>query len=421
MSGRSSLKNKYVLAFLLFSSWVAPGKAAHILFYYNSQDGADSTLLKCAAILRDAGDQVTVRDVRGSQHDPTGDNWGPPYDQVWDLRFVNQESTVCGSGDPRSADYFDERWRSKAVSFLNHCGRLFLAGENVQLTNRDEGIYKFLQEIQAVKPGFNPCGFRRGNSITEGPAFYPVTPGLGPVSFFGVLVGGVPVATLNGKSFVESFQDWAEDHVNRSIASGWTGSQLGGAVDSPACAKGKLFMVWDSSMWPLLYKEGVAEDWDIDLLAGRDFTRRFFPAVARWLGSPDCPCQAPPPPMARPTPILVRSPVIPPPLVVLRRPPTPLPAQANSRPETIVFTDPPVNVHMSFADGPGVYRLEVADSRGFSLRTLFDRTIGVEREAWSSWDGLDEWGHPRGIGTYYAVLYKDGNLLRRIVLNWVRP
>jgi len=393
--------------------------AHHILLYHNSLDGSGGTLLKCAAILRDAGHTVTVRDVRGRSYDPTRDNWGDPYDQVWDLRFVNEDHTRCGSGDPSSPDFFTPRWRSKAVSFLSNCGRLFLAGENYQLTHRCEGLYRFLREVGAVRAGFQSCGpSRRGNNITEGPAFYPVRKGFGPVSFFGALVGGIPVESLTGTSYVETFVGWEGDNVNRSIAAGWKGDQLGGLVTDPDCAKGRLFMVWEASMWPLLYKEGVAAEWDIDRSAGRDLTRRFFRAIAEWLGSPDCPCRPGPEPTVLPTPVSV---LVRPSPTALPRPASPAPPASTDRPQTLSFQAPPVNVRVRFLDGPGVYRLEVLDKGGRSLRVLFDRTIVAQKETWASWDGLDAWGRLRGPGTYYAQLSREGRPIRRIVLDWAGP
>ena len=90
----------------------------------------------------------------------------------------------------------------------------------------------------------------------------------------------------------------------------------------------------------------------------------------------------------------------------------------DSSPQTISFEMPPVNVHMKFADGPGEYRLDVVDGQGSPLRVLFDRKIGIDKEAWASWDGFDSQGRFRTSGLYYAVLSKDGRALRKIVLAW---
>src|SRR5579859_5324923 len=287
--------------------------AHHILFYYNSANGTHGVFLRCVDILRSAGHQVKVIDVAGTSRDPTPDNWGPPFDQVWDLRLVDENPETCGSGKTSSADYFDAHWRRKAVSYLSHCGKLFLAGENYQLTNRDEGLYEFLKEIQAVKEGFDTCPpAARGNSSTRGPGVYPVHNGLGPTSFYGAWVGGIPLACLNGVDFVDTGEGWTNgDQVDRSIVSGWTGDQWGGKINGPLCARGRLFMVWDATMWEL-WEPGLATEvknpiWDesswppqqgeaeaVDektLQYGKSLTRKFFPAVAMWLGSRNCPCQ----------------------------------------------------------------------------------------------------------------------------------
>lgn len=123
--------------------------AAHqILFYFNSEDGTDGALLQCVTILQNAGHQVTTIDVNGKNRNPQNDNWGAPYDQVWDMRFVDRDSTQCGSGRPEAGDYFDEHWRSKAVSFLNHCGKLFIAGS---ITACPIGMKAFILSLRRSK------------------------------------------------------------------------------------------------------------------------------------------------------------------------------------------------------------------------------------------------------------------------------
>src|SRR5579859_8149 len=185
-----------------------PAGAYQILFYCNSSDSVSGMVRHCVPILEKAGNRVTVIDVKGKNHDPTLDNWGAPYDQVWDMRFLNRNTTLCGSGRPQAVDYFDEHWRAKAVQFLDHCGKLFISAEYFTYVDRDEGLYRFLREIGAVKRGYDPCPpSPRGNSETGGPAFYPVHPGLGPVSFYGDMVGGIPLVELTGTSFVDTDED----------------------------------------------------------------------------------------------------------------------------------------------------------------------------------------------------------------------
>ena len=459
--------NKTLIILALFILFLFPlsVNAHQILFYYNSLDGTDGALLQCVKILQGAGHKVKVMNVAGKSYDPTGDLWGPPFDQVWDMRFVNRDKENCGSGSPLAADYFTEKWRSKAVSYLNHCGKLFIAGEHYQLIDRDEGLYRFLMEIHAVNDGYDDCPpSANGNSTTDGKAFYPVHKGLGPVSFYGEYVGGIPLEFLNGTSFVDTRNGWQDgDGVDRSVVSGWAGNQLGGLIKTPLSCRGKLFMVWDATMWtlgeeaaraqtrrPVVWDENSWFSWDSEPAEERDknreigkaqaVTKKFFPAVANWLGNAPCHCEpSAVQPIQAPTATLI-------PYVSIGqagRPvrsqlsavssstgslsltptthiPTPMAYLSSSgAPETIVFTSPPVNVYMGFRDGVGEYRLEVLDALGNHLKTLFDQSVTPnKREAWASWDGSNDLGIKVGAGSYFAVLSKDGHFLKMIVLSW---
>lgn len=436
----------FVASFLLFP---LPIGAYHILYYYNSGDDTEGGTLECVNVLQKAGHQVTVRDVRGDQRDPSGDNWGAPYDQVWDMRFVNQDKPHCGSGLPGAADYFDEHWRAKALSFLDRKGKLFLAGEHYQMADRNEGLYRFLKEAGAVKKGYDDCPpSSNGNNTTEEEVFYPVRNGLGPSSFFGAYVGGIPLRFLTGTSFVQTDKDWRGDQVLRSIVSGWTGDQLGGRLQARPDCRGKLFMVWDATLWTLWQPDVAAEArggppaWDDSawfsynpdageqrsrarvLRKAQDVTRKFFPAVAKWLGPRETPCEVP-----TPTPGLVRRILPTPTTAVVRageksRTPVPVPTQpktAPSAPETLVFTEPPINIYMRFLDGSGDYRLDVLDAGRKHLRMVFAKRVTNEKDAWASWDGFDEGGRRMTPGTYTAYLSKDGKYLRKIILSWIVP
>ena len=72
-------------------------------------------------------------------------------------------------------------------------------------------------------------------------------------------------------------------------------------------------------------------------------------------------------------------------------PPTWTPAltatTSSSEGETIVFDSPPANIYMSFADGPGLYRLEIFAPSGQHLRNLFEKKIVAQEDAWAEWDG----------------------------------
>ncbi|HTC21319.1 MAG TPA: hypothetical protein VK859_10755, partial [bacterium] len=377
--------------FLLFAFGAAcPSHAYQILFYYNSLDGTEGGLLECVQILRIAGHHVTTIDMNGENRDPTGDNWGAPYDQVWDMRFVDHDTQGCGAGLPGYADYFDEKWRKKAVTFLNHCGKLFIAAEHYQLGDRDEGLYRFLKETAAVKNSYDSCPpSQRGNSTTDGTAFYPVHPGLGPTSFFGAFVGGIPLDLLTGESFVNTSDDWeGDDQVDRSIVSGWKGAQLGGAVRPPSCGEERLFMVWDATMWTL-WQPGMEEQnrpdgpiWDEsgwfsynadgtargnirDFARAKAVTRKFFPAIAKWLGGRvDCPC-AQTGKEATVSAAPTTAPAFQSPLPIPYLPAAQSRLASDSRttryitapdpnaPATILFNSLPVNLYMLFLDGVG--------------------------------------------------------------------
>ncbi len=436
-----------------------PGQSYNILFYYNSGDGTDDALLECVTILQNAGHHVTTVDVDGKNRDPRGDNWGAPYDQVWDMRFVDRDSRDCGSGQTAAPDYFDSRWRSKAVSFLNHCGKLFVAAEYFPYADRDEGIYAFLREIQAVKPGYDSCPpSSRGNSSTTGDGFYKVRNGLGPRRFYGNMVGGIPLAYLTGTNFVDTSADWVSDQVDRSIVSGWAGNQFGGAVTSALCGRGKFFMVWDATMWTL-WQPGMygAEQksppiWDDSawspgniqssvsatrhLREAQEVTLAFFPAVAQWLGKRDFPCtEAALPEIPAPTlvgkgvPISTVFPTESLPALTptggsfLSVGATPTETTPNSpgAPSNLVFSDFPVNLYMGFRDGVGEYQLSIWNNHGQLIQTIFDKKVTTEKEAWASWDGMESPSLEAPPGVYFAVLSKDGRFLRKMVLTRTRP
>jgi len=50
---------------------------------------------------------------------------------------------------------------------------------------------------------------------------------------------------------------------------------------------------------------------------------------------------------------------------------------------------------------------------------VFDQTITTQKEDWATWDGTNGQGLLMPIGTYFAVLFKDGKALRKIALKWI--
>ncbi len=95
--------------------------------------------------------------------------------------------------------------------------------------------------------------------------------------------------------------------------------------------------------------------------------------------------------------------------------------QDSSMAATIVFNSPPVNINASFADGPGVYRLEIVDLKGKHINTLYNEQVVLEKETWITWDGTNDEGKPMGYGNYMALLSRDGVLIEKIALTWIAP
>lgn len=88
-------------------------------------------------------------------------------------------------------------------------------------------------------------------------------------------------------------------------------------------------------------------------------------------------------------------------------------------PQTIVFVNPPVNILVTFKDGPGRYKVVVVDSRENPVQVLYDKRISFEKETWLSWDGNNEQGKLQPYGHYSAVFSKDGKVLRHVALEWI--
>jgi hypothetical protein len=98
--------------------------------------------------------------------------------------------------------------------------------------------------------------------------------------------------------------------------------------------------------------------------------------------------------------------------------PTPAPAAENQggRGQTIVFDGAPANIYLSFADGPGTYRLEVFDGSGRHLRNLFEQRIVAQNEAWVDWDGKDDQGQDVPPGQDVVLFSRDGVQLKKIIV-----
>lgn len=106
-------------------------------------------------------------------------------------------------------------------------------------------------------------------------------------------------------------------------------------------------------------------------------------------------------------------PALPPP-APLKAAPVPTWLPPVDRANTVVFQVPPVEIYVTFADGPGRYQLEVVDAKAVPLRMVFDRKVVGKRDAWVTWDGKNSQGLDMPPGQYFVVFYKDGKPLRSI-------
>ena len=274
------------LAALLLSQ-ASSIQAYSILFYYSSNDAYSQRLLMLRNVLVAAGHTVTTVDVGSSLGCPS-ELWDS-YEQVWDARYLN---TPLGCPAPSTNyDYFSACWQSKAQAYLQNCGKFFLLGENAGFASRADGNGAFLKAIGAVSASYVTCGYNV-NGSGVGPvggvnSAYPSTlPGT--TQLWGEYAGGVPLSLLNGTSYVTAPSTYwtVNDGVSRSIAAGWTGSQMSNLTVS-ACARGRLFSEWDMSMFLGSNYAGTT----------KTATDLYFTQVAAWLGNASCSC-----PSATPTP-----------------------------------------------------------------------------------------------------------------------
>lgn len=84
------------------------------------------------------------------------------------------------------------------------------------------------------------------------------------------------------------------------------------------------------------------------------------------------------------------------------------------REQTIEFAAPPANIYVAFGDGPGWYQLQIVDRGATLVKTIFNRHVAAETDAWVEWDGRDEKGKDMPPGQYFVVIYKDGTALKSI-------
>jgi hypothetical protein len=82
--------------------------------------------------------------------------------------------------------------------------------------------------------------------------------------------------------------------------------------------------------------------------------------------------------------------------------------------QTILFQTPPVDIYVTFADGPGRYELVIVDGQGNPLATIYNQKVVAQSDAWVTWDGKDSHGSNVRPGKYFAIFYRNGILLRSI-------
>jgi hypothetical protein len=114
------------------------------------------------------------------------------------------------------------------------------------------------------------------------------------------------------------------------------------------------------------------------------------------------------------------------------QPPTPTPADipvlpavptptstvesTGSAPQTLVVEVLPANLYVSFADGPGIYRVFILDSQGKTIRKVYDRRVVAQSEDWAYWDGLDDSGRAEPPGIYRVLFTLNDKPLKDVFL-----
>ena len=119
---------------------------------------------------------------------------------------------------------------------------------------------------------------------------------------------------------------------------------------------------------------------------------------------------------SRVEPFESKAPLVPTKLPALVPTPGPSPQPASDGAQTIVFDDQPANIYISYADGTGVYRLEVVDPSSHPIRALFEKHVVGQRDDWVEWDGKDDAGQEMPPGQYTVLYRKDGRELNKLIL-----
>lgn len=95
---------------------------------------------------------------------------------------------------------------------------------------------------------------------------------------------------------------------------------------------------------------------------------------------------------------------------------TPEMGDTSTKAQTMVFDDSTANIYVQFADGPGIYRLEVIDMKGRHLRNLFEKNVVAQTDAWVDWDGKDDQGRDVPLGVDMILFSKGEKELRKLIV-----
>lgn len=82
--------------------------------------------------------------------------------------------------------------------------------------------------------------------------------------------------------------------------------------------------------------------------------------------------------------------------------------------QVIVFDRPPANIYITFADGPGLYEVDVVDQRSTVIQRLLQKRVLSDHGEWAVWNGKDALGMESPVGDYWVLLSKEGRLISRI-------
>lgn len=84
----------------------------------------------------------------------------------------------------------------------------------------------------------------------------------------------------------------------------------------------------------------------------------------------------------------------------------------------MAFSSLPINIDATFSDGPGLYICEIVDKNGNHVKTVYQKQVAFEKDDWISWDATNDKGQLMPRGYYFAMFTKDGQPIRKMLLNW---